>query len=384
MRRLTTALQNRVARFALVCVAVSASSLIATAGWSQTLTWLGTLGGNWSEGWDVTDSGVVTGWSRNVDGVWRAFRWTPLTGMEDLGRLGDDRFAQGISANGQVVVGVYYAPGQMRAFRWSAVTGMQDIGTPGGAASGAWDISADGTVIVCSGSNAAGFWRACRWTQSTGMRELGTLGGNESASWDISADGTVIVGWAQNSAGQARAFRWTQSSGMQDLGTLGGAWSEARRVSANGAVVVGWSPDAAGQIRAFRWVAGVGMRSLGTLGGNESRAYGVSGDGSIVVGGSFTASGAWNAFRWTRNGIENLNTTYSALLVNGSVLNGAHAVSPNGRYIVGYGYNLATGRHEAFLLDTQCSVSGDVNNDRIVDDEDLLILLFNFGTACRN
>jgi hypothetical protein len=51
--------------------------------------------------------------------------------------------------------------------------------------------------------------------------------------------------------------------------------------------------------------------------------------------------------------MEDLNTTYAHLLTNGSELRIAYAVSPDGRYIVGSGYNAATERFEAFLLDTR-------------------------------
>jgi probable HAF family extracellular repeat protein len=136
---------------------------------------------------------------------------------------------------------------------------------------------------------------------------------------------------------------------MQELGTLGGYWSEAHGVSADGSVVVGKAVNAAGQWRAFRWTAARGMQDLGTLGGDWSEAWGVSADGSVVVG----ISGG-RAFRWTAaRGMEDLNTTYASLLTNGSWLGEAHAISPDGRYIVGQGYNAATGRWEAFLVDTQ-------------------------------
>jgi hypothetical protein len=51
--------------------------------------------------------------------------------------------------------------------------------------------------------------------------------------------------------------------------------------------------------------------------------------------------------------MEDLNTTYASLLTDGSWLGSAFAISPDGRYIVGWGYNAATGRNEAFLLDTR-------------------------------
>jgi hypothetical protein len=77
--------------------------------------------------------------------------------------------------------------------------------------------------------------------------------------------------------------------------------------------------------------------------------------------------------------MEDLNTTYASLLTNGSVLVRAFAISPDGRYIVGSGYNAATRRGEAFLLDTGFPRRGDVDRNGCVDDADLLQVLFAFG-----
>jgi probable HAF family extracellular repeat protein len=96
------------------------------------------------------------------------------------------------------------------------------------------------------------------------------------------------------------------------------------------------------------------MQNLGTLGGDRSEARGVSADGSVVVGWAENAEGQKRAFRWTAaRGMEDLNITYAHLLTDGSELWTANDVSPDGRYIVGQGYNAATGRREAFLLDTR-------------------------------
>ncbi len=242
---------------------------------------------------------------------------------------------------------------------------------PGGWESWAYGVSADGAVVVGSSD-----WHAFRWTASGGMQDLGTLGGNWSGAFGVSADGAVVVGGARNAAGQDRAFRWTVDGGMQDLGTLPGGYSSyASDVSADGAVVVGSAVNAALQVRAFRWTASGGMQNLGTLGGYYSYAYGVSADGAVVVGES-----GGRAFRWTASGgMEDLNTTYARLLTNGSVLSVARAISPNGRFIVGDGYNAATERHEAFLLDTGFPLRGDVDRNGCVDDADLLAVLFAFG-----
>jgi len=176
---------------------------------------------------------------------------------------------------------------------------------------------------------------------------------------------------------------WSQS--LTWLGTLGGSQSWANGVSANGAVVVGVAFNAAGQYLAFRWENGV-MQGLGTLGGDESWAHGASADGTVVVGGADNAAGQRRAFRWTASGgMEDLNITYACLLTNGSVLLGASDISPDGRYIVGGGYNAATDRIEAFLLDTRCTAhNGDVDCNGCVDDADLLAVLFAFGSTGSN
>jgi probable HAF family extracellular repeat protein len=140
---------------------------MATAGWSQSLTWLG--------GW----------WS----------------------------YAYGVSADGSVVVGyAYNAAGQQRAFRWTASGGMQDLGTLGGCCSEAFGVSADGSVVVGWANNAAGYWHAFRWTAAGGMEDLNTTyanlltpGSELFEARAISPDGRYIVGGVSN-AGRNEAF----------------------------------------------------------------------------------------------------------------------------------------------------------------------------------
>jgi probable HAF family extracellular repeat protein len=276
--------------------------------------------------------------------------------MQDLGTLsgGGYSYASGVSDDGSVVVGwAQDGSGQRRAFRWTS-SGMQDLGTLGGDWSLAYGVSADGSVVVGWAENASYDQHAFRWTAADGMQDLGTLGGGWSAAFGVSADGSVVVGRAANASYQSHAFRWTAADGMQDLGTLpGGSENWASGVSADGSVVVGGAANADGYDRAFRWTAADGMQDLGTLGGGWSAAFGVSADGSVVVGGAWNASRQLRAFRWTaQGGMQDLNLLYAALLQDGSVLSNATAISHDGRYIVGQGYNAATGRNEAFLLDT--------------------------------
>jgi len=385
--------QNRFKALISACV----MSLIATTGWSQSLTWLGTLGGNISSAHDVSaDGSVVVGVAQDSNGFYRPFRWTPGGGMQDLGTLGGRHGeAARVSPNGATIVGAastvnssasanitsvgflsLSANHRMHPFRWTQGSGMQDLGTFGGCCGWATGVSADGRVVVGWAYNASGNFRAFRW-ENNQMRDLGTLGGDWSVALGVSADGGVVVGWAENARGNLRAYRW-ENNQMRDLGTLGGAESRARGVSADGGVVVGWAENASGQWRAFRWENNQ-MRDLGTLGGDWSVARGVSADGRVVVGWAYNASGQWRAFRWTENGIEDLSQTYANLLSGGSYFIAALEVSEDGRYIVGYGYNAARGRNEGFLLDTWRV--GDTNGDGCVDDADLLAVQFAFGSA---
>lgn len=314
-----------------------------------------------------------------------------------LGTLGGSRsVAHGVSADGSVVVGVSFSSSALRetAFRWTASTGIQPLETPFSYSSGAYAVSADGTVIVGWVQQPGYGYRAVRWSERHGLalEYLGTLGGQESAAWSVSSNGAVIVGEAHNSSNRTRAFRW-ENGVMQDLGHLpGGDWSVAHDVSADGYVIVGASIGMDTQRHAVRWVNGI-LEDIGMLPGTfASVAWAVSADGSVIVGESLGTNqgyafrwvngvmqplGSWTsavglspkdvsadgnvvvgqsrsgAFRWTPiGGKEVLSEVYAHLLTPGSWLRVAHAVSPNGRYIVGQGYNAVSGREEAFLLDT--------------------------------
>ncbi|MFO7525278.1 MAG: T9SS type A sorting domain-containing protein, partial [Ignavibacteriaceae bacterium] len=330
--------------------------------YSQSITWLGTLGGSTSVAYDVSSDGsVVVGSTALNDGTMRAFRWIDSTGIQNLDTIGaGNSSAYGVSADGSVVAGDASLSGHTRAFRWMDSTGLVGLETLDFAGSFSRGISDDGSIIVGYAQNALLQFRAFIWS-NINTQFLNTLGGNRSVALGISRDGDVIVGESLNSNGQTRAFLINTDTTliMVELGTLGGNSSVALSAGLDGSVIVGYSTDSDEKTHAFRWNFSNGMQDLGTLGGDWSQAYDVTKTnvGDVVVGQSPNSSGQIRAFRWMNGVMQDLNEIYTGLLSNGSLLKEARAITPDGRYIVGSGNNAATGRTEAFLLDTEISTS---------------------------
>jgi probable HAF family extracellular repeat protein len=324
------------------------------------------LGGGESSSADgiSADGSVVVGYSDSASGN-QAFRWTNDGGMVGLGDLPGGNFgsgATGVSADGSVVVGSGASVSGTEAFRWTIVGGMVGLGDlPGGYfRSYATGVSADGSVVVGESNSASHPTdvEVFRWTSGGGMRDLGDLpGGNRAYSaGGVSADGSVVVGQANPPPGIVpEAYRWTSTGSMVGLGDLpgGSTYSWATGVSADGSVVVGAADSGNYASQAFRWTSGGGMVGLGDLpGGNfNSFAEGVSANGSVVVGESVSASGS-EAFRWTSaGGMVNLKddlVAHGVENLEGWRLTEANGVSENGRVIVGYGIN-PQGKGEAWL-----------------------------------
>jgi len=180
-------------------VSACVMSIVATAGWSQRLTWLNTMAGGWSQAVAVSADGrVVVGWTKNARGPRRAFRWENGN-MQDLGVPPgyDETEAVAVSADGRVVVGYARTPTNpmkdARVFRWEngkmQVIELYEVNA----------LSPDGSVVF--GRRFDDGRVAYRWTAARGVESLNTVYANllakGSALWFVSAltpDGRYLVG----------------------------------------------------------------------------------------------------------------------------------------------------------------------------------------------
>jgi probable HAF family extracellular repeat protein len=249
-----------------------------------------------------------------------------------LGFLGGQ--AWDVSADGSVVVGTV----GNEVFRWTAGGSMLRPAVVQDRAA----VSGDGLVVV--GSYLSPGLQAFRWMPVTGGFEgLGDLpgGGFGSSAFGASADGQIVVGIGRVDGGN-EAFRWTSTTGMVSLGDLSGGSvdSAATGVSADGSVVVGYGDGSDSRRQAMRWTAATGMVGLGFLpeaDGGSARA--VSADGSVAVGANAFESTPPNpfnttlqAFRWTAaEGMVGLGD-----LPGGRIHSEAYDVSADGSVVVGY------------------------------------------------
>lgn len=314
---------------------------------------------------DVSEHGAfVAGTSRSYVGYWgEAYRWDSDQGMVGLGLLPghNQSHAGAISPDGGSVVGYgVAAPNNWEAFAWSSDTGMFGLGDlPGGGfLSVARGVSRNGSVIVGNGTIEATGWNqdtseAFIWTAQSGMIGLGTIspgsGKPSSTAYDVSADGRVIVGYSTSEEG-GQAFRWTPDDGMVGLGVIDPEHygSSAYAVSNNGLWAVGTSPtgtDDGHATQAVLWTPDGDIIGLGWpqgLGNPRTTARDVTDDGRIVVG-DVASIREGGAFLWTPDDgmrllADVLREDYSFDVGElGWRLDSVDGISPDGLTLVGTG-----------------------------------------------
>jgi probable HAF family extracellular repeat protein len=355
----------------------------------------------------VTDLGplaptAINSWAQvvgNYNG--RAFIWSKMGGMQDLGLLPGGTFSMAAAINDfGVVAGTTDGIGNVvfpdpadnvdcsnlaQPFVWTRRNGMRGLGTVAFYDGFPW---ADGGFpcfipYFVTGNNARGritgytgeyasYQFAFISTSTGGMTELGGPGSSDPP---ISANGVSntgqIVGQSPNATvnGITHAVSW-KNAVVTDLGTLSGTdpyfecGSSANSVNDRGQIV-GWSENCLngnGAFHAVLWSTRGAISDLGTLPGDTLSAASKINFFGLVIGtsGNTTVPILYNAFfeRWfyqgvagrpfiwtQRSGMKDLNTLISPN--SGWVLNTATDINFWGQ-IVGEG--MLNGQPHGFLL----------------------------------
>lgn len=234
-----------------------------------------------------------------------------------------------LSADGTVMAANYGG----EIYRWSALTGFQDLG-PGDPYASSIGISGDGSTIISGSIGSDGFSHPTIWNHS-GSVDLGhpsngctRVGNSWGSGYSLNADGSAAVGLAWTCK-DAEGFIWTPSAGNVSLGhPYGNHSSRASAISANSKTIVGFWEDPTGPRRPVRWIGGTHSLFLGKTALGEATA--VSSDGNNIVGQIYNASGNGVAFLYSdKAGLTNIGTIRQSRFEQ-SV---ANAISDNGMVI---------------------------------------------------
>ena len=274
-------------------------------------------------------------------------RWTPSTGLVDLGPglCGGSGYVFGFNDAGQIAgmtQGCQSVPGYL--FRWSPTTGFETLsgekapyGAVGyGAINASGDVAgvlqtlnaldlvrwmASGEVVYATytdrssiitieptlfindvGMVAGTLYLGVRgdvafvWEPGQPVREIGP-----NLSWvtGINSSGTVVGNYV--SPNGDRAFRWTKSDGFQDLGVN----FVARPVGVSDDETIAGTAAAGTGAAGFRWTPAGGFQFLAAL--NMSVEVGAVSRNGIISGRFGVSINEAHAFRWTPElGLEDL------------------------------------------------------------------------------
>jgi len=339
----------------------------ATISGAQSLTWLGTLGTGDSSASGVSDDGtIIVGQADS-----KAVVWNRASNTVTQVYSGDSILAD-CDASGSRAVGFTGNYPSQSAMMWTAQAGFQWLPPAPSQFSWAADITPSGAYAVgkaaapISGDKLPALWNLTQNPPSYATYAAGP-GMYHGEAYGISDDGRTIVAFGHGSGWGYRGVVFhLASDGSIDwwfflMPASGHYGCVPYDLSGDGTVAIGISGDPWGSstYSPVMWCATNNWQPelLANLGGSRGSAASIRGD--VLVGSCRTSGGQDRAVRWrlstATSQVEDLNQTYSNLLSNGSILKSASALSANGRFIVGQGYNAATARNEAFLLDTAAS-----------------------------
>lgn len=175
---------------------------------------------------------------------------------------------------------------------------IHGIDAPDGSTSSAYDLSADGRVVVGANRISWNEQKAFVWTPSTGnviYDNMSDSGATSTVATAVSADGVYVAGVAIRDYRQESAFRWSLA-GAEYFNAAPGREIDIAALSADGQVMVGTacgtngSCSFNGRIKDATYSAAVSYQAtqgivplVGPLGHDEVYGVDMSNDGKLIL-----------------------------------------------------------------------------------------------------
>ena len=273
-----------------------------------------------------------------------AFLWDPVTGIEDLGTLGEDSLAMGVNDSG-TVVGYYLTAGALtyRGFIWTASSGMVDIGLPGGE-DGATTVDCYCTAINSAG-HVVGYARqadgkqvAFFWTPETGFTTIGyhsNSGDNGNTAYAINDRDQVTGNLLVPHRPTYHAYIWSPTQGKaRDLGGINDSPYGSTAAGINNFSEIVGDFGNAGGYGPMLWKRNTGVQLLGEIAGaTYTQTTGVN-DAREIVGSYGTDTGTFSFYTAPGFGLKVLKDLGSAetyaLAINQSGIIAGEAADASG------------------------------------------------------
>lgn len=325
----------------------------------------------------VSNTGEVVGYT---DWGGPYMIWTPETSTTDtINGLAPGNGIGGramFSLDGNYLSGTMQGPDGPEMARYNRGTDTwTPLGSLGYSLDGTWSagyaISGDGNTVAGNSwadtTGGYGYMHGIAWNTTEGIMDLGTLFFGRSTRVNaVSGNGAVLAGWQDfNGPWKSAVWRKNPAGGyfpneyilLNPAGNPDDEYNqmgECTAISGDG-MWIGGAGDYANSENPWIWSEASGVIDLGTL-HEDGRGYvaGLNEDGSVAVG--RIQIGPWDpelAFIWTAaDGIQDLNdyATARGLNLGNNLLYSANSMSPDGRYIAGYGVDTVTQEFIAYRM----------------------------------
>jgi probable HAF family extracellular repeat protein len=152
------------------------------------VTYLPSLGGEFTLPCSINDRGQVAGFSKVRGRTYHLFLWDREKGIQDLGP-GSSPF---INNTGQIAATMQDPNGNVRAFIWDSKQGRHILPILGGKTTTANGINNHGQVVGAAKTNS-GILHACVWNTDSEIQDITPSSKLNTRAWSINDDGQVIV-----------------------------------------------------------------------------------------------------------------------------------------------------------------------------------------------